>query len=156
MNGSLATATAFTSFFGPFSGEAGVLPGAQGNYASIPIYAPVTFSPFSFNPPDSNFPLWTINVGSTKYDFQATTVQVQLQNSSFLNIQGTGIASITGFTDTPGTWTITDTGGGAAMFTFGASTSVAGVPEPSAFAMMLSFATVVWGASRVGARSSKG
>lgn len=152
MNGSLNTATAFTSFLGPFGGQPGVLPGATGDYASIPNYSPVTFSTFSFNPPDSNFQLWSLSVGSTTYTFDASTVQVDLQNSSFLNLSGTGTALITGFLPTSGNWTITDTGGGSAMFTFGASTTVAGVPEPSVFVLVLSFAVMGWGFIRTGAR----
>ncbi len=153
LNGPLSTATAFTSFTGPFSGEPGVLPGATGDFAVIPAYSPVTFSTFSFNPPDSNFQLWTLSVGSTTYTFDASTVQVDNQSSMFLNLSGNGTAVVTGYLDTPGTWTITDTGGSSATFTFGASTTVGQVPEPSVFALVLSFAVMGWGFIRASARS---
>ncbi|HUA38492.1 MAG TPA: hypothetical protein VMA35_08895 [Candidatus Sulfopaludibacter sp.] len=152
LNGSLDTATAFTSFTGPFSGDPGVLPGATGDFASIPAYSPVTFSTFSFNPPASNFQLWTLTVGATTYTFDASSVQVDLQNSSFLNLSGTGTAIVTGYFDTPGNWTITDTGGSSATFTFGASTTVGQVPEPSVLAMGLSLAAMGWVFVRAGAR----
>lgn len=153
LNGSLASATAFTSFTGPFSGEPGVLPGATGDFAAIPAYSPVTFSTFSFNPPASNFQLWTLSVGSTTYTFDASTVQVDNQDSMFLNLSGTGTAYVTGYSATPGTWTITDTGGSSATFTFGASTTVGQVPEPSVFALVLSFVVMGLGFLRASARS---
>jgi hypothetical protein len=155
MNGPLSTATAFTSFTGPFgllNNQPGVL-AATGDFASIPAFSPVTFSTFSFNPPGSNFQMWTLSVGPTTYTFDASTVQVALQNSSFLNLSGTGTAVVTGYLDTPGNWTITDIGGGSATFTFGASTTVGPVPEPSVFALGLSFAAMGWGFTRAGARS---
>ena len=134
LNGPIATATAYTAFFGP--GGTGTLPqvlgGSQsGDYAGVPTGTLTTITPFSFNPSGAPvMPLWTFTVGATTYSFDATSITVDFQSSAFLNIEGTGVAHITGFSDTPGTWSFTDTGLGATpVFTFGGATTV--VPEPS-------------------------
>jgi hypothetical protein len=147
LDGPLATATAFTSFFGPSGvGNPVVLAGSQtGDYASVAGGTPASFTIFTFNPPPGGGvnPLWTFTIGPTTYSFVATSVAVAFQNPMFLNIQGSGTASITGFTDTGGTWTITDSGiGSQPVFTFGANTTVVGVPEPSALALLLAFAPI--------------
>jgi len=83
-----------------------------GIYSSLGVadFNPVTFSGFTFNPPVSSVtPLWTFTEGGRTFSLDATTVQ-----SSWLTtvgggewvISGRGMASITGFTDTPGTWTV--------------------------------------------------
>ena len=116
--GSLATATAFTSITGTF-----VDPATQtGVFASVPNYTPVTFTPFSFSASGVT-PLWTFTIGSTTYSFDATSIVVETQNSTFLNIEGSGVAHVTGYTDAVGTWSITDTGNGP-NFTFGEGTNV--------------------------------
>lgn len=141
LNGPLSSATAYSTIFGT-----SVLPTSQtGDYASVPGLTPVTVTPFTFSPsPASAFQLWTFAVGSTAYSFQvdANSVTVNTQNSQFLNISGAGLAHIDGFTDTPGTWSISDTGiGSAPVFTFGARTTV--VPEPSSVALMMGLATLL-------------
>lgn len=148
LDGPLSTATAFTSFFGPSGvGSPVVLAGSQtGDYASVISGTPATFTIFTFNPPPGGGvnPLWTFTIGPTTYTFVASSVQVDYQSSMFLNISGSGTASITGFNDTGGTWTITDSGiGSQPVFTFGANTTVVGpVPEPSALALLLAFVPI--------------
>ena len=146
LNGPLSTATAFTSFFGPSGiGDPVVLAGSQtGNYSPVISGTAATFTIFTFNPPVASVnPLWTFTIGPTTYSFTATSVAVAFQNPMFLNIQGSGTASITGFTDTGGTWTIPDSGiGSQPVFTFGANTTVVGVPEPSALALVLTFVPI--------------
>jgi hypothetical protein len=144
---SLATASAFTSIFGP-GGPADPNPtvlSATGDYASIATGTAAPTTPFTFNPaPASSFLLWTINANGNVYTFSvdANSILVPFQTSSFLDITGTGIASIAGvnnFLATPGTFSITDTGGASPVFTFGAYTEVIGpgIPEPSVVAMLL-------------------
>ena len=135
LNGSLETATTFTSYFGNGVSLPTVLGGSQtGDYQFVPVGTQVTMDPFSFNPfnPSSvvSIPLWSFSVNTTKYSFTATSIFLVLQSPHFLNIEGAGIASITGFADTPATWSFTDTGSGAGpSFNFGGSIAV--VPEPS-------------------------
>jgi hypothetical protein len=150
LNGPLTTATAFDSFFGPVGPGTGVpvVSGATGNYAGVPGGTAATFTPFTFNPaPAGTIPLWNFTLGPTSYSFQITSLVVISQNASFLNIQGTGVANITGFDATPGTWSITDTGfGGAPVLTFGAGVSV--VPEPSASALLVGLGLVSFAVRR--------
>jgi len=83
-----------------------------GIYSTLGVldFQPVTFSGFTFNPPVSSVtPLWTFDLGARVFSLDATSV-----SSSWLTtvgggewiISGRGMASITGYTDTPGTWTV--------------------------------------------------
>lgn len=144
LDGSIGTATAFTSYVGPKDAPSPlVLADSQaGDYASVPNGTPVVFSPFTFNPaPASPFTMWQLTVGATTYSLSATSVEVVRQDNYFLNIQGQGIASITGYADTPGSWTITDTGS-TPILSFGATT--AAVPEPSVAAFILFLLPIGW------------
>ena len=161
LNGPISTATAFTSIFGPSgSGTPVVLAGYQSDaYASVPDNTPTTyFNVFTFNPPQATpFPLWGLTAGGVTYTFQVTSATVPLQNQFFLDIQGNGVASITGgstsYFDTTGAWRITSTGvGSVPVFTFGADATVP-VPEPSSLVLLLGLVPVLWvGARRIGAR----
>jgi hypothetical protein len=150
LNGPISTATAFSSIFGPSgSGTPVVLAGYQtGAYSSVPDNTPTTyFNVFTFSPAQPTpFPLWQLAASGVTYSFQVTSITVPLQNQFFLDIQGNGVASITGgstsYTDTLGTWSITSTGvGSVPVFTFGAETTV--VPEPSSVNLLLSLMPVV-------------
>lgn len=67
-------------------------------------------------------PLWSYNIGTTEVTFDATSVKAQWQNtvgsSGEWIISGTGMADISGYTDTPGTYTInlSDSGNLAVAF----------------------------------------
>lgn len=144
LNGSISAGTEFMSYTGP-AGVVNplVLDDSQtGDYASVPGDTPVVFNPFSFNPaPASPFTLWQFSVGGNSYSLTANSFQVLLQNSRFIKIQGQGTLSITGFADTPATWTIVDTGS-TPVLSFG-SAAIA-VPEPSSVALMLLLLSVSW------------
>jgi len=132
LNGSLATATAFINYFGPAGGDPVVLANTTtGNYTPVPAGTPAAFATFAFDGSQSlPTPLWSFIVGPTAYSFQLTSISIFSQSSNFLDIKGNGIAHIDGFSDTSGTWEITDTGSGAGpAFTFGAGINV--VPEPA-------------------------
>jgi hypothetical protein len=153
--GNLATATAFTSIFGP--GGPSTMPqvlggGTQtGDYAGVPDATLVNFQTFSFAINAPVTPLWAFTVGTTAYSFDATSVTVAYQSSFFLDIVGTGTAHITGFNDTSGVWEVTDTGaGGTPVFTFGAATDLSGnpAPEPATSALLLIFLPMAWVAFR--------
>jgi hypothetical protein len=106
----------------------------------------VNFTPFTFNPaPVSTFQLWSFGVGGSTYSFDVTSMTISYQVPAFLNIQGTGVAHITGFAPTLGTWGITDTGSSGPVFTFG---NVTIVPEPAA-ATLLVFGPLAWFARRM-------
>lgn len=130
-DGTLATATSFTSISDTF-----VFPGSTGSYLTVPLFEPVTFTPFSFSASGVT-PLWTFTVGAVTYSFNATSIVVDGQSAGFLNLSGTGWASITGYETTEGTWSITDTTTkkGSHIFTFGADSAT--VPDSSGTALLI-------------------
>ena len=100
-------------------------------FSSMPVTAPLT-----------TMPLWTFTTaGGVTYDFSAMgTIDVS-QNSSFLDLSGTGTALITGggtnYATTAGKWTIEETNTGAS-FSFGATSGeVAGVPDQTATNLLI-------------------
>lgn len=121
--------TAFVSFGDPLGGGLGpwVQAGSQtGSYGGVAAGTTAIWTPFTFNPPAASVtPLWMFTVGGTTYSFDATSMTVTHPNASTVNITGSGIAHITGFADTIGTWTVTATGAGV-DFTFGAFTGPGG------------------------------
>jgi hypothetical protein len=98
------------------------------DYLAVPEFTPVTFNGFVFNPPvPSVTPLWTFDVGAVVYSFDATSV-----SSSFnhvldeWDIGGSGMAMVTGYSDTVGTWNVNLSQSGAS-FVF--DSSAAATPQ---------------------------
>lgn len=124
----------------------------SGSYAGIPLVVPgpspiVTFAtPITYAPPTvTTGPLWSFVYNGLTYSFTDLTLSVVgTPTSTFLNIDGTGNASITGpgstFTTTSGTWSITDTSTNGVDFTFSASTS--SVPDNGTTAMLTGLGVV--------------
>jgi hypothetical protein len=152
MNGPLGSATAFSSFFGPTPGSGPAVILATGDYSAIPIGTAATFTPFTFNPqPLVSAELWTVSFGGITYSFDLTSVQIEYQSANFLNIKGTGVAHVTGFDPTPGTWSIADGGfSGIPVVTFG---SVAVVPEPSTAAFICAAGLMLFSVKRIRGRN---
>jgi hypothetical protein len=143
LNGSLAAATAVNSV------DATILTSlSTGSY--VGATGPVTFNGFIFNPSTGSTPLqlWTFDSGVWDYSFELETLTVKTQNSSFLNITGTGVETITGpgstYTPTDGTWTFTinnsDPSGAGVSFGFASETST--VPDGGATVALLGSALV--------------
>jgi hypothetical protein len=148
----LATATAYSAIT-----MTSTVPGGTGDYASVPTFTPVTFTPFSFSAPGVA-PLWAFTWGGVTYAFVATTVHIASQNSSFLNIDGFGMAYISSVTGTaynpldttgwtPGSWSITDTSvGGGPLFTFGGdSMSEFSAPDHGSSALLIALGVAAIG-----------
>jgi hypothetical protein len=129
--GNLNTATAFTSFSG-FS------TGGSGNFSPVVAGTAVTMTPFSFNPfPGAGVtPLWTVTVGPNTYSFNLSPpITVVQPGDNTLELKGTGVLNITGFTATPGIWIFT---GNSAGGTFSYSSSnAANVPDGGATLALL-------------------
>jgi len=100
---------------------------ALGEYHTlgVPTFQGVTFNGFTFNPPVASVtPLWTFTFGGSTFSFDATSVEstwvqgVTGISTGEWDIIGTGIGSITGFSATPGTFTInlSDSGNMAVAF----------------------------------------
>jgi len=129
----LSVATGFISFTDTVVSSTG----GTGDYASVLSGQPVTFTPFQFDPvlsPNPVTPLWSFAIGNTDYSFDATGVTVTpWRQSHTIAMFGPGIAHISGFEDTPGTWSLSaNTAGNTASFS--ASTST--VPEPSSLMLL--------------------
>jgi hypothetical protein len=122
-----ATCAGVNSFFG-----------GDGSYAGVPV-TPVTIATLSIDPfvgPLASF--WTFTVGPTTYSFDLLTLSVLQVPGPFgtLTLNGTGIAYITGFDPTPGSFSLTSQNpgsviGGDKVFSFSASTDLGEpIPEP--------------------------
>ncbi len=138
--GDLATATAFTSFSGVTVSSA-VPP--SGSYSGLGGQAVTTMNGFVFNPPSGVNPLWSFTIGSVTYSFNLFTAQAVTQTANFLNVQGTGMAFITGYDPTPGEFSITLTsanGRPATAFSFTAETAV---PDGGSAVALLGIALTV-------------
>jgi hypothetical protein len=124
LNGPAGSATAITNF----SSDT-VTSSAPGNYAGLGGLV-AGWSPFAFAPAVVPVvPLWTFSTNGSTYSFDATSVQLDFQNTNFINIYGSGIAHLTGYADTPGTWSI-GIGQIGSSYTFAASTSVSATNLP--------------------------
>jgi hypothetical protein len=104
----------------------------DGVYSPIAIGTSVTFyAPFQFLPnlvlPVAPVHLWTVVIGGITYNMNATSGAVTYNDGTDIVIKGSGMAQITGQTDTPGTWSIT---ANSARTTGSFSASNATVPEP--------------------------
>jgi hypothetical protein len=79
-----------------------------GTYATVPMFESVSFNGFVFNPPVASvIPLWTFDIGATVYSFDATSVTSSFNSSlNEWDIGGRGMAMITGYSPTAGTWNV--------------------------------------------------
>jgi hypothetical protein len=145
LNGPIGSATGFTSILGTTgpSSNPTVIDGDQTlDYSTVPGGTAATFTPFAFDGSQTvPFTLWTFLVGSTTYDFIINSIDQSqtVQTSKGLLITGAGTAQITGFSDTSGIWTITDTTANpnTVHVTFSSSVNVDAVPEPASGGIIL-------------------
>jgi hypothetical protein len=128
--GSFASATSFTPTDPFANAETGV-------YTGVPVMTPVTFSGFQFNSsvvPSS--PLWTFTIGATTYSYDATSISSSYNSAlQQWDIGGTGVAMVTGYTPTDGTWNVNLSESGSTIV-FDSSAAVTAVPEASTLALM--------------------
>ena len=103
--------------------------GAFGDYVGT-LGSFVDFNDFVFDPLAPNTQLWTFSSGGNAYSFSMSTIAIVSQTSNSISLEGTGIASITGFDDTSGDFTITLNQNRQA-FSF-SSSATAVVPVPPA------------------------
>ena len=130
----LTLATAFTGFSNVVVSNTG----GTGDYATVPSGTPVTFKPFTFSPalaPNPLVDLWTFDNALKTYSFDATGVIVNGSTLNTISMEGTGIAKIDGFDDTPGKWYFSANNAGGTA-TFSVSNDVKGVPEPATLLLL--------------------
>lgn len=105
--------------------------GGEGDYSSVLSGTPVIFNEFGFRAPNvtaTPFTLWSFNSGLNAFSFDATSLGISFSNIGTITLEGAGIAYITGYDSTPGTWNISaNRAGGTASF----SSSAEAVPEPA-------------------------
>jgi hypothetical protein len=121
----LTVANAFTSFTNVFS------TGGTGSFAPVISSTSITMNNFQFSPilsPSPVHPWWTVVVGPNTFSFDITSITATTRASGILDLQGTGIAHVTGFDDTPGVWILT-ANNLAGTFSFSGSSGIP-VPEP--------------------------
>jgi hypothetical protein len=133
-SGNLATATSFT-----VSGAS--VATKSGTYSVVPAnYSPVTFNGFVFSPAVAAItPLWTFSIGSTVYSFDATS-DTSSWNPGLdsWEMGGNGIALITGYSPTYGTWNVNLSETGTAfVFDSSAGTSGLAVPDGGSSSVLL-------------------
>jgi hypothetical protein len=122
----LATATTFT-VVSPTTFE------ETGAYLAVPNSTAVSFTSFVFNPPVASVtPLWTFELGPAgdqiHYAFDVTSVTAYFNSAlDEWDIGGNGIAMITGYSDTEGTWNLNLSQSGAS-FVFDSSAAANGIP----------------------------
>jgi hypothetical protein len=135
-SGTFATATGFTPAQPSIFTETQV-------YIGAPLLTPVTLDGFQFDPPpDSTTPLWTFEVGPATYSLEATSMTASYNAGiQQWEIGGEGIATISGYNATPGTWSLDfDQSGGSILFDASPGTQivpeVAAIPESSTLGLI--------------------
>jgi len=141
LNGPVATSTAFSGFTGVATGDntqTGDYIGA-GSFTSVTTFTPFTFLNGS-NLPNNPGPgtLWSfIGADAKTYSFGSITLSSVTKNTSGLltsvTISGTGVANITGFTATPGSFSIQFSGRNTKVSFASYATAV---PEPTSWALV--------------------
>lgn len=88
---------------------------------------------FTFSPASGADGVVLFNIASGLATLTMSSIDVQLNNSTFLNLVGTGILTEAGYTDTPATFSLTSTSTGTTSFTVDATTTT---PEPSSLLLL--------------------
>ena len=128
----LATATSFTVTDPFISSETGV-------YTSAPLATTTTFNGFQFNPPVASVsPLWSFSVGAINYSFDATTVSAYYDATlRQWDIGGDGIAMVSGYSATPGTWNVNLSQSGATIVFDSSAAASPSVPDGGSTMLLL-------------------
>lgn len=86
-------------------------------------------------------PLWTVIAGPITYNFNLTSLSLDFQSATEINLSGAGTIQATGYDDTPGLWTFTGQQG-SILFSFSgisaADDNPNSVPEPMTLALLMS------------------
>ena len=121
----LAAATATTSYNSSYV----AFIQQTGDYASVPNFFPVTFSPFTFSPASQSInPLWTFDYLGLTYSARVTSMASNFNSVlNIWNFGGTGVLSITGYDDTLAAWNFS-TGQIGKSFYFGSAAASNEIP----------------------------
>ena len=133
-----ATATSFTiNFSNP--ADVGAATGSFTALAPLPATGAATMISTLSNTTAAGFTLYTATVGAVTTDLVAASIT----GFSFvsgalptLTVTGAGTLDLTGFTPTPGLFTITTQGPTGAAVTFSATSVATAVPEPASLTLL--------------------
>lgn len=96
----------------------------SGSYSGLGGTSVPTFNGFSFSSFSTVSPLWSFTVSGITYSFDLTSLNPVVQGAGFFFLSGTGLAKITGFTNTAGTFSLSSQGTpGTTQFSFSATTA---------------------------------
>jgi hypothetical protein len=128
----LASSTSFTLNSPFITTETGV-------YTGVAPLTPITFNGFEFNPPVASVnPLWTFTIGGLNYSFDATSVTSSFNSTlDEWDIGGNGVAMITGYDATPGTWNLNLAQSGATIVFDSSAAESPSVPDGGSTLMLL-------------------
>jgi hypothetical protein len=92
----------------------------------------VTANPFTYNVVGAHTPVtvYTATLGANAASFILNNIVSESNVGLILSITATGLANLTGFDQTPGTFLFSSQGNGVVNTTFSATTIATGVPEP--------------------------
>ena len=134
LNGSLATATGFSTFDRV---RVGFVSDEFVDTASVQVDTQVTMNPFAFDvAPATPIELWSFQHGASKYSFNLHTVgyeRLVMDGYTFLNVSGTGYAYIDGLRQTPaefGLSAMQGSGSSSQKLTWSAETVTLWTPDP--------------------------
>lgn len=119
--------TSLTAAAGVTSWTNAIVTTASGDYCCVPNGTLVSLaSPWIFNPSTSYSPFWTITRPDLSViTFDLTGSVITFQTSGGLIVEGTGMAQMPGFTDTPGTWFFSTQGSPSnGLFSWSSTTDV--------------------------------
>ncbi len=133
--GSPGGATSANADFIDFANPVDVSQNAStGSYSGFNGSTDATFTDFSFGDvgtvgPKVVTPLWTVVFGGVTYSFNLTSITLNTLVGSQRNIEGNGIATISGgiYDASPGHWTLSTSGDGVTAITFSSASTA--VPE---------------------------
>jgi len=132
LNGPFSTATAVTAWL-----NAHVEAGSTGDFATIPVNTPATFTaPWQFSPSTPVPSLWSV----AGFHFDLLSSTVIMHTNSVIAIEGTGVVSGNGFEPTAMTWSFTTQNRGGSTFSF--SGTGATVPDGGSALALLGVALV--------------
>jgi hypothetical protein len=140
----LGDATEISSFYNPITGLEGqaYVSASAGDFSSLALGDTVTMAePLIFEPGLAiDNPLWSVG----GFEFHLESINVELQDSTHLNLEGTGIIKGSGYEDTPGSWNFSGDANGA-LLSFSSGSSTTSVPDNPSAAMLLGLGCVCIG-----------
>ena len=94
------------------------------------------FNSFTFSPFTSPTNVYTATLGGVTTAFSLTALTTTNVSANFLDVEGTGTLSLTGYDPTPGTFFLSAQGPQGVNVSFSATSLATSVPEPTSMAII--------------------